>query len=75
MSSTRSRDLYEYQKEICNEMKVPFMDVYDAYHLSADWHYPTDGRHYRPELSEIVLNWFYSNPEHNGIDYSYSGYR
>ena len=75
MSSTRSHDLYEYQKGICIEMDVPFLDVYDAYFLSADWHFPTDGRHYRPELNEVIFNSFFSTPAgHREIDYSYHGY-
>ena len=74
LSSSRSRDLYEYQKEICDELNVPFLDVYDAYYLSGDWHYPTDGRHYRGELNHLIFNWFYSKPLNITIDYSFTGY-
>jgi len=28
-------------------------------YLSADWLYPSDGRHYRPDLNRMMLSWFY----------------
>jgi hypothetical protein len=74
MSSTRSRELYEKQKEICRELDVPFLDVYDAYYLSGDFHYPTDGRHYRCELNQQVFNRFYSKPQNPQLDYRFKGY-
>eukprot|EP00984_Skeletonema_dohrnii_P026035 scaffold15292_cov111-Skeletonema_dohrnii-CCMP3373.AAC.4 len=74
MSSTRSRELYEKQKEICRELHVPFLDVYDAYYLSGDLHFPTDGRHYRCELNQQVFNRFYSKPQNPQLDYSWKNY-
>ena len=74
MSSTRSRELYEKQKEICRELHVPFLDVYDAYYLSGDFHFPTDGRHYRCELNQQVFNRFYSKPENPQLDFSWKNY-
>lgn len=72
MSLSRSTDLYNYQKEICEEMNIPFLDVYDAYKLSGDWSFPSDGRHYRPELNQVIFNWFFSKPQNVFIDYSFS---
>uniref|UniRef100_A0A7S1VFZ9 Uncharacterized protein n=1 Tax=Grammatophora oceanica TaxID=210454 RepID=A0A7S1VFZ9_9STRA len=74
LSTSRSADLYHFQKEICRELNVPFMDVYDAYFLSGDWHFPTDGRHYRPELNHVIFNWFDSRPQNISVDYRYRGY-
>jgi len=69
MAESRSKLLYDYQKQICIEMNIPFLDIYDIYYLSADWHFPTDGRHYRPELNHYVFNWFYNKPENITINY------
>lgn len=63
MSSRRSEDLYKFQKEICQEMGVPLLDIYEGYDLSADWHFLNDGRHYRVDMNEAALNWFYSTIE------------
>jgi hypothetical protein len=59
MSRSRSKHLYELQKRIMMEMDVPFIDLYQATHLSADWLYPSDGRHYRPVLNRLMLSWYY----------------
>lgn len=79
MSESRSRVLYLVQKEICDELAVPFLDVYEAYALSGDWHFPTDGRHYRPELNRAVFTWLFGENEKSSgdnitIDYRYDGY-
>jgi hypothetical protein len=59
MSASRSRYLYELQKKICFELKIPFLDLYEATYLSADLLYPSDGRHYKPDLNRKMLGWFY----------------
>lgn len=59
MSSSRSRFLYNIQRQLMNELQVPMLDLYDATHLSADQLYPSDGRHYRPDLNRKMLSWFY----------------
>jgi hypothetical protein len=75
MSAGRAGALYKKQKAIMAELQVPFLDVYEATYLSADWHFPTDGRHYTPQLNQAMFNWFYSQPAPNlAVDYSYSGY-
>jgi len=61
MSASRSKHLYTLQKEIMKELDVPVLDVYEATYLSSDMLYPSDGRHYRPDLNRIMLSWFYPN--------------
>ncbi len=62
MSRRRSADLYEYQKKICEDMNVTFLDVYEAYDLSpGGLHlHATDGMHWKRYLNEVILNWFFS---------------
>ena len=59
MSSSRSRYLYNAQKQIMEELRVPMLELYEATHLSADLLYPSDGRHYKPNLNRKMLSWFY----------------
>lgn len=61
MSSSRSLFLYRTQKRLMEELQVPMLDLYDATHLSADQLYPSDGRHYKPDLNRKMINWFYSD--------------
>lgn len=61
MSAYRSRFLYECQTKLMTEsLEVPILDLYEATYLSADQLYPSDGRHYRPDLNLLMLSWFYS---------------
>ena len=62
MSASRSRFLHSIQRQLMNELDVPMLDLYDATHLSADQLYPSDGRHYRPDLNRKMLSWFYPVP-------------
>ena len=64
MASSRAHDLYIYQKEIMEELQVPFLDIYHATYLSAAHLHDGDGRHYRPELNSFMLNWFYKTNKH-----------
>jgi hypothetical protein len=64
MSASRSRYLYRVQKRIteeeCAEMgNIVFLDLYEASYLSADWLFPSDGRHYRPDWNRLMLQGFY----------------
>jgi hypothetical protein len=72
MSSSRTYDLYQKQKCVINkinqkqhlinntnESTISMLDIYEATYLSADWTLPGDGRHYRPELNQLMLSWFY----------------
>ncbi|CAB9522725.1 expressed unknown protein [Seminavis robusta] len=64
MSASRSSYLYNVQKALILEEqqhddKLLFLDLYEATYLSADWLFPSDGRHYRPDLNRLMLQWFY----------------
>jgi hypothetical protein len=61
MSNSRALHLYHEQKKIVQEMGIPFIDLFDAYYLSADWTVWSDGRHYVSEFNRRVLNWLYSD--------------
>jgi hypothetical protein len=60
LSTSRSRKLYEYQKEIVNRIpNVTHLDVYHASYLSAEYMGRGDARHFTQEWNEIATNWFY----------------
>jgi hypothetical protein len=66
MSASRTRQLYHHQKALLvalqeseDILSVVGLDIYEATHLSADWTLPGDGRHYRPELNQLMLSWLY----------------
>eukprot|EP00558_Chaetoceros_sp_UNC1202_P005163 CAMPEP_0197254882 /NCGR_PEP_ID=MMETSP1429-20130617/70207_1 /TAXON_ID=49237 /ORGANISM="Chaetoceros sp., Strain UNC1202" /LENGTH=90 /DNA_ID=CAMNT_0042718001 /DNA_START=1 /DNA_END=273 /DNA_ORIENTATION=+ len=61
MSNLRVRGLHLKQKALMEELGVPYWDLFDAYYLSAYYTAPGDGRHFRAELNEHVLDWFYPN--------------
>ena len=46
-----------------NDNTIPFvvhyLDLYDATYSSANQLYPSDGRHYRPDLNRLMLSWYY----------------
>lgn len=68
MSQSRSKFLYMLQKQVMIDLNVPFLDLYEATYLSVDWLYPSDGRHYRPDLNRLMLNWFYRSCGGDGIN-------
>ena len=57
-----------------NDLQVPVLDVYNASYLAGDWHFPTDGRHFRPEFNQRTLNWFFKTTENVTVDYTFDGY-
>ena len=64
MSASRSKRVYDIQKQVVLEQQqrddnLVFLDLYEATYLSADWLFPSDGRHYRPDLNRYMLQWFY----------------
>ena len=66
MSASRTYQLYQRQKDAIDLLNtnasqaiVSCIDIYEATYLSADWTLPGDGRHYRPELNQRLLSWFY----------------
>jgi hypothetical protein len=63
MSGSRSRYIYELQKSIMSSLHIPFLDLYEATYLSSDQLYPSDGRHYRPDLNREMIGWFFPKQE------------
>ena len=59
MSTSRSYDLYRYQKDIMTELNVTLLDIYPATYLSAEFLEFGDGRHYTKEFNKRLLDWFY----------------
>lgn len=59
MSASRSKFLHNLQTKLMKGLQIPMLDLFDATFLSADKLYPSDGRHYRPELNRKMLQWFY----------------
>jgi hypothetical protein len=52
--------MYQLQKALMKELDVPFLDLYEAYHLSAPWSLtPTDARHFQDEISEVLLSYYW----------------
>jgi protein-tyrosine-phosphatase len=75
MSSSRSKYLYDIQEALVMDEQrrhgidaVTFLDLYEATLLSADWLFPSDGRHYRPDLNRLMLQWFYPAGGSTGIE-------
>lgn len=67
MSASRSKYLYQLQTKLMKELQIPVLDLFDATFLSADKLYPSDGRHYRPELNRKMLQWFYQEEEEANV--------
>lgn len=65
MSSSRSKSLYLKQRQLMKELGIPLLDIYEASYLSADQLFPSDGRHYRPDLNRLMLGWFTPNASRN----------
>jgi hypothetical protein len=61
MSATRAKYLYHSQKNVMEELEVPVLDLFEATYLSSDRLYPSDGRHYRPDLNRLMLSFFFAD--------------
>ena len=66
LAESRSRALHEQQQNLIQNMnanhtswQVTYLDLYEAYYLSADYSLPGDGRHYSAALDRVLFNWFY----------------
>ena len=53
------RKMNAIQKELMQELHVPFLDLFDAYYLSAPWSLPGDSRHFEDELSSLLLSYYW----------------
>ena len=63
LSNSRVRALHQKQKALMNELNMPYLDLFDTYYLSAYYTAEGDGRHYAPELNEMILDQFYPQNE------------
>jgi hypothetical protein len=63
------RQIYHVQKSLMNELHVPFLDLYDAYYLSAPWSLPGDCRHYSDEISSLFLSYFWPGLNRSKVYY------
>lgn len=59
MSDAIPRQLYALQKELMQELAIPFLDLWEAYYLSGPFTIPGDGRHYLDEISFLLLSYFW----------------
>ena len=68
MSASRSQNLYKLQLKLMHELGIPVIDLYKATYLSSDCLYPSDGRHYKPDLNRKMIGWYYSQQNKNTKD-------
>jgi hypothetical protein len=64
ISDAIPRQLYYAQKSLMKDLQVPFLDLFDAYYLSAPWSLPGDARHYEDFISSLLLSYYW--PGTNG---------
>jgi hypothetical protein len=49
------------------ELDVPFLDLYEAYYLSGPWTRTRwDARHFRDEISALLLSYYWRDLDVNG---------
>lgn len=53
------RNMNTVQKALMSELGVPFLDLFDAYYLSAPWSLPGDARHYEDSISSLLLSYYW----------------
>jgi hypothetical protein len=60
MSQALPYQMYLLQKALMKELQVPFLDLYEAYYLSGPWTRRHDARHYKDEISSLLLSYYWS---------------
>lgn len=60
MSTSRVFYLHTIQRELMSELQVPYLNLYNAYYLSADSTMDGDGRHFDAHLNAKMLSYFYN---------------
>jgi hypothetical protein len=58
-SGSVPRMLHVAQKELMREMNIPYLDLFEAYHLSAPWSLEGDCRHYNDRISKLLLSYYW----------------
>jgi hypothetical protein len=61
LSNSRAQALHYKQKALMEELDVPYLDLFEAYYLSAHYTAAGDGRHFSQELNELIISWFHPN--------------
>jgi hypothetical protein len=61
-SSSRAEFLYRLQKELMEELEVPFLDLYETTYLSASRSLHYDARHYIPSIGRKLQGYFFRDP-------------
>jgi hypothetical protein len=64
MSSSRAQVLYHAQRKLMNELNIPFLELFEASHLSAEWTYVSDPRHFNVSFNDMAMDWFHSAGHH-----------
>lgn len=64
------RRIYTEQKVLMKELQVPFLDLFDAYYLSAPWTLPGDARHYEDDISFILLSYYWPGLDRTKVYYN-----
>ena len=64
------RQINVVQKALMKELDVPFLDLFDAYYLSAPWSLPGDARHYEDSVSSLLFSYYWPGLQQT---YVYSG--
>jgi hypothetical protein len=67
MSQALPLRMYRLQKTIMKELNVPFLDLFEAYYLSGPWTRTRwDARHFRDEISALLLSYYWRDLDVNG---------
>jgi hypothetical protein len=59
MSQALPYNMYQLQKVLMKELNVPFLDLYEAYYLSGPWSRRRDARHFKDEISALMLSYYW----------------
>jgi hypothetical protein len=74
MSQALPYQMHLLQKALMKELGVPFLDLYEAYYLSGPWTRTRwDARHYRDEISALLLSYYWRGLDLNGAYERLSG--
>ena len=69
MGDTIPRRIYAVQKALMRELKIPLLDLWDAYYLSGPFTIPGDSRHYQDDVSFLLMSYFWPGLEPGKVYY------
>lgn len=73
MSQALPYQMYLLQQALMKELQVPFLDLYEAYYLSGPWTRRHDARHYKDEISSLLLSYYWSGLNLTGVNERLAG--